>query len=402
MIRVSTANLYLTSDANINADQSAMMTTQAELASGKQINAPSDNPVGAGEAALLQGDLAQLGQFSTNQNTATQLLNGASSTLTQAINVLQSVNSSLVEAGNGALNDTQRQAIAAQLQQQFNELVGLANTGDGQGGYLFGGSVNNAPPFAQSGNSVTYSGNNVVPGLQISATRAEQVKYAGNSVFMQLPTGNGTFVTAAGPGNQGSGVISTGSVGNPGQITGDAYTITFGAGGTTYGVTDNTTGTVVVPAGTAYANPGTISFGGMQMQISGTPAAGDTFTVKPSGYQSIFSTLASAISTLSTPSGTGTANAQISAGVTAALGNVQQAITNLSSTQSAMGAQLQELATYTTINGDQNTQDQAQMSTIVDLNYAQGASQLAQQQTQYQAALQSYAAISKLSLFNYV
>jgi len=67
-----------------------------------------------------------------------------------------------------------------------------------------------------------------------------------------------------------------------------------------------------------------------------------------------------------------------------------------------MGAQLSELNTYGTVNSDQTLQDQTQMSSIVDLNYAQGASQLSQQQTQYQAALQSYASISKLSLFNYI
>jgi flagellar hook-associated protein 3 FlgL len=81
---------------------------------------------------------------------------------------------------------------------------------------------------------------------------------------------------------------------------------------------------------------------------------------------------------------------------------VSNAITGLSTTQSSMGAQLQELQTYTTINSDQNLQDQTQVSGIVDLDYASGVSQLTQQQTQFQAALQSYATISKLSLFNYI
>jgi flagellar hook-associated protein 3 FlgL len=77
-------------------------------------------------------------------------------------------------------------------------------------------------------------------------------------------------------------------------------------------------------------------------------------------------------------------------------------MTSLEATQAAMGAQLSELNSYSTINGDQTLQDQTQMSSIVDLNYANGASRLTQQQTQYQAALQSYSAISKLSLFQYL
>jgi len=311
MIRVSTANLYLQSEQGINADQAALMNTQAQLSSGKQINSPADNPVGAAQAALLQSNLSQLGQFKSNQAQASQLLNNASSTLTQVTNVMQSVNSTLVQAGNGALSDSGRSALAAQLQQDLNQLVGLANTSDGQGGYLFGGSVTSAPPFVQSGNNVSFVGNNDLPGLQISQTRTEPVKYSGAAIFMDVPTGSGT-------------------------------------------------------------------------------------------YQSIFSTVASAISALQTPNSSAAVTAQNSAAITSALGDTQQAITSLSTAQASMGAQLSELSMYGSVNGDQTLQDQTQMSSIVDLNYATGVSQLSQQQTQFQAALQSYAAISKLSLFNYV
>jgi flagellar hook-associated protein 3 FlgL len=375
MIRVSTANMFQNSQQGINADQSALMTSVAQLSSGKQVNSPADNPVGAAQASFLQSDITQLGQYSSNQAQATQLLNNGSSTVTQAINVMQSVRTSLVQAGNGTLSDSDRSALAAQLQQNLNQLVGLANTSDGQGGYLFGGSVNSSPPFVQSGNNVSYVGDNIVQGLQISQTRTEQVTYSGSAVFMAVPSGNGTFVTAAGGSNTGR---------------------------TSYKVVDNKTGSTVVAAGTAYSNPTTVSFDGMQMSLSGAPAAGDTFTVAPAGTQSIFSNIASAIAALQSPTTTAAATAQRTAAVTNALGGADQAITSLSTTQASMGAQLSELNTYGTINGDQTLQDQTQMSSIVDLDYAKGVSQLTQQQTQYQAALQSYSAVSKLSLFNYL
>jgi flagellar hook-associated protein 3 FlgL len=400
MIRVSTANVYLTSDSYINADQSAMMTTEAELSSGKQINSPSDNPVGAAQAALLQSDETQLGQYASNQKQATALLNNSSSTLTQAINVMQSASSSLVAAGNATLSTSGRSALAAQLQQDLNQLVGLANTSDGQGGYLFGGSVTSTPPFSQNGNNVSYLGDNLEPGVQISQTRSEQVKYSGAAVFMRVPTGNGTFVTAAGSTNTGSGAISVGTVTAPSSLTGDGYTITMGAGGASYQVTNTTTGATA--ASGSYTNPTTVSFDGMQVQLSGAPAAGDTFTVAPSGYQSIFNSIANGIAALQAPTGTAAQAAQNSAAIGGAINGVGQAISNLTTTQASMGSQLAELQTYSTINSDQNLQDQTQASAIVNLDYAQGVSQLSQQQIQFQAALQSYASISKLSLFNYI
>ena len=401
MIRVSTANMYQNNQMGLNADQAALINSVAQLSSGKQLNSPMDNPVGAAQASLLQSDVSALGQYKTNQTQATQLLNNASSTMTQAINVMQTVRTNLVQAGNGTLNDSDRGAIAAQLQQSLDQLVGLANTSDGQGGYLFGGSANSSVPFTQTGNVVTYNGDNLAQGLQISQTRSEQVKYPGAGVFLQVPTGNGSFVTAAGGSNAGSGVISAGTVTNPASLTGDNYTIQFSSP-TAYTVVDTTkTGSPVVTSGT-YSSPTTISFDGMQMSISGAPAATDTFSVGPSGFQSMFTNIASAIAALKTPTTTPASVTARSAAITTALGGTDQAITSLSTTQSSMGAQLAELDTYASINSDQNLQDQTQISSIVDLDYAKGASQLSQQQTQYQAALQSYSAVSKLSLFNYM
>jgi flagellar hook-associated protein 3 FlgL len=279
--------------------------------------------------------------------------------------------------------------------------VGLANTSDTQGGFLFGGSVTSTPPFVQNGNNVSYVGDNVVQGLQISQTRTEQIKYAGNSVFMDIPTGNGTFATSAVAGNTGTGAISAGTVTSPSSLTGDNYTVTILPGGTSYQVTDNTLGTTVVPS-TALGSSTTLSFDGMQMTLSGAPAAGDTFSVAPSSSQSVFAMMSSAIAALQTPSSSAAVDAQRTAAVTTALGNSDQALTSLETTQSSMGAQLSELNSYSTVNGDRTLQDQTEMSSIVSLNYANGASKLAQQQTQYQAALQSYSSISKLSLFNYL
>jgi flagellar hook-associated protein 3 FlgL len=405
MIRIATSNLYQSGTQGIAADQVAMMNTIAQLSSGKQLNSPADNPAGAAQASSLHSDLSQLTQYQGNQNQASALLNMGSSTLSQVINVVQGIRQTLVQAGDPTYSDGQRGAMATQLQQQLNQLVGLANSGDGQGGYLFGGSANTAPPFTQSGNSVSYVGDSIQQGLQIAATRTEQVKYSGDGIFNNIPTGNGTFVTAAGAGSSGGGAISAGSVTAPASLTGDKYTITMGAGGTSYSVFDNTTSTAVGgQQNLAYASPGpaTVSFAGMTMSLSGTPVAGDTFTVAPSGYQSIFQSVASAITALQTPSSSPAVVGQRSTTLNALLDTTDQALNHLSGVQSTMGAQLSELNTYSTINGDRTLQDQTQLSAIVDLDYAKAVSTLQRQQTQYQAALQSYSSISKLSLFQYL
>jgi len=405
MIRINTASLYDTGVQGINADQIALNQAITQLSSGKQINSPSDNPAGAAQASLLQSDITQLGRFQSNQGQATQLLNMGSSTLTEVVNVVQQVRQTLVQAGDPTYDDTARAAMASQLQQQLGQLVGLANSSDGQGGYLFAGSQQAAPPFTQNGTTVSYAGDRLAQGLQISATRSEQVKYPGAGVFNDIPTGNGTFLTGAASGNAGTGTIDAGSVSNPAALTGDSYAITFGNGGSTYSVQDTTTSQPVAgQQNIAYTSPGpaTVAFAGMQMTIAGAPQQGDTFTVAPSSYQSLFATIAQGISALQIPSTSAAVTAQRSTALTDLIGTVDQALTHLSTVQSSMGAQLSELGTYTTIGNDRTLQDKSQLSSIVDLDYAKGVTQLQQRQTQYQAALQSYSAISKLSLFNYL
>ena len=79
-----------------------------------------------------------------------------------------------------------------------------------------------------------------------------------------------------------------------------------------------------------------------------------------------------------------------------------QALDHLSLKQAQIGNQLQQLNLYSTLNDDRTLQANSALSSIQDVDYAKAASQLAQQRTIFQAALQTYSAVSKLSLFNYL
>ena len=141
---------------------------------------------------------------------------------------------------------------------------------------------------------------------------------------------------------------------------------------------------------------------GQQVAVSGAPAGGDTFTVAPAPYQSIFTTVANAIAALQQPAQAPAANAQLQIALGSALSSSSQAMDHLTLKQAEIGNQLQQLNSYSTLNDDRTLQTTSALSLIQDVDYAKAASQMAQQQTIYQAALQSYSAVSKLSLFNYL
>jgi flagellar hook-associated protein 3 FlgL len=281
-------------------------------------------------------------------------------------------------------------------------MVGLANTSDGQGGYLFAGAQQSAPPFSQLGNNVTYGGDSTLQSVQVSQNRQLQIKFSGDDIFQKIRPGNGSFVTAANSSNTGSGTIDTGAVTNPSALTGDNYAVSFSVSGssTTYQVQDTTTNQTVSSGN--YASPATLAFDGLQVTLSGAPANGDSFTVAPAAYQSIFTTMANAIAALQQPADTPAATAQLQTSVGASLASMSQALDHMTLKQAEVGDQLQQLNSYSSLNSDRQLQANSTLSSIQDLDYAKAASQMAQEQTTYQAALQSYSAVSKLSLFNYL
>ena len=84
--------------------------------------------------------------------------------------------------------------------------------------------------------------------------------------------------TAAASGNTGTATVSAGVVTPPLNANlQQPVTITFNANGT-YNVTGTGTGN---PVNQAYTSGGNITYNGWTIQISGTPAAGDTFTIDP-------------------------------------------------------------------------------------------------------------------------
>jgi flagellar hook-associated protein 3 FlgL len=402
MLRISTDTMFSQGALNMDNDQSALLQTQLQLSTGLRINSPADDPGGAAQVASLTNSVSQLSQYSSNQSQATSVLSQGESTLQQFNNALQSANTYLVQAGDGSYSNTERSSLAASLQSLLGQMVSLANTTDASGSYLFAGSRQASPPFAQSGSTVTYQGDSNASSLEVAAGKVMQTTFTGDSVFMKIPQGNGSFVTAAASGNTGTATIDPGSVTDPSQLTGDNYTISFASGGsgTTYTVQDTTNNTTVSSG--SYSGSGTLSFDGMSVDLSGAPANGDTFTISPAGNQSIFATMQQAITALQSSATSGSSSAQFSSARQSAEASLSQAMNHISLVQSNMGSQVDSLQAYQSVNQQQSTAAQTQLSNVQSLDYATAATNLSEQQLSYQAAMQSYAEISKLSLFNYL
>jgi len=400
-MRISTAEITSQAILAIDNQSSALQVTQNEVSTGLAVQTAADNPVAAAQIVQLSQQQAQLTQYGSNLSSAQTRLSLEESSLSTATTTLQSIRDLAVQAGDATLSDSDRAQIATQIQTQIQALLGTANTKDANGEYLFAGYAVQTQPFATDGaGNVSYQGDSGTRLIQISPDQSVADSDTGAAAFMDVPAGNGTFTTAAAAANSGSASIDTGSVLNSTQWVPDDYTLTFNTP-TSYQIVDNTTGTTVVANG-AYTSGSAIQFQGVQVTVTGTPAAGDSFSVAPSGNQSMFTTLTNLATALSQPADSPAAKAQLTTSIASALTNIDQGVNHLSTVSASVGERINQLTAQSTTNTATSTALTTQQSSLQDVDYASAVSTLSQQMVGLQAAEQSYAAVAQLSLFKYL
>jgi flagellar hook-associated protein 3 FlgL len=382
--------------ASINTLESGINTTQNHMSSGLSFTTASENPTAAGSVNNYKQALAQSQQYATNATSAQTNLNTEDSALSQVQTQLQSLRDLALEANSGSLTSTDRSAIATQAVQIQNSLLALANTQNGNGEYIFGGFAAQTQPFTLSAAGATYNGDQGQRQVQIAAGQTVADGDNGNSVFNLIPTGNGTFAVSANAANTGSGIVGATSVSNPTAYDHGTYSINFTAPGT-YQVME---GATLVTSGT-YTDGSTIAFNGVQVTLSGQPAAGDSFTLGPSTNQSLFTTVNNLVTALQ--SGTsGAASTSLNNSVNEAINNIDQALAQTSNVRATIGGRLNSITTQQSVAGSQQVQLQKSISNLQGLDFASAITTLDQQNTTLSAALQAFTLTQGLSLFKFL
>jgi flagellar hook-associated protein 3 FlgL len=406
-MRISTNMLYSTATNQIGSLQSQLARTQMQLSTNRRLLTAADDPIASARALEVTQAQSMNTQFSTNRVNAKSSLSQEEQVLQDVTSQLGDISTMVVTAGNGAYSASDRAALATELEGRLGDIMGLANTADGTGGYLFGGYKSTTQPFSQTPTGAQYLGDQGQRTLQVGAARKMPVTDSGSAIFEANATGNGNFETQAASTNTGSGVVSTGTVTDITKLTGHNYAVTFAVTGTpsatTYSVTDNNT---VPPSalvsGAPYVPGAQIAFDGMSFDVKGDPAAGDTFNVKPSQKQSIFTTLTNLIATLRTPDGDASAKATLNNGLSAASTNLKNALDNVLTVRASVGARLREIDNLDSTGDDLNVQYESNLGDLQGLDMVKTISLFSQQQLTLQAAQQSFKTMSSLSLFNYI
>jgi flagellar hook-associated protein 3 FlgL len=383
-MRISTKSFQLQWLSNFNSRQVALTDIQRQVSTGRRIATAADDPAGAAQATLLQQSLDRLANFERSADTARRRLAIEESVLDKVTNSLDRVRELTIQANNGKLDQGSREAIAAEVEEILAGIVGLSNTQDGEGRYIFAGNQVKTQPFSESGGSIMYNGDDGVRLERIGDQRTVAEGHPGSEVFGAIRDGNGTYSIKPGAGNTGTAYYQNPTVTDPSAWVVDNYTITFTAPNA-YEVTDGGGGII---ASGAFARGDTINFNGAAIVIEGDPAAGDTFDIEPSRYQSMFDTVQNFVDAL-----------RQGTELNSTLLDLDRALENVSNVRSAVGSRLSVIDEQGDTNEELTIQLRQTLSGIQDVDLASAVSTLQQQLTSLEAAQKVFAQTAQLSLF---
>ena len=305
-MRIATATANERATEAITRQQARLTELQGQLASGRRVNVPSDDPAGAAEAERVRARQARSDAEARLLDQAKTALSQADSTIGSSIDELQNAREALMAVQNGTYNASDRATYAAQLRSAAQSLLALANQPDGRGGYVFGGAGSTTPPFTNDGGTVTYTAQ---AGEQSSANALNlAMTQDGRSAFMSLPDGAG-------------------------------------------------------------------------------------------GVTSIFTQLENVAQALENPALDAT---QLQAAIGTSVRAVDGSMEQLSQMRTRVGESLRVIDARQSLNESDSVTLKARLGDLVDTDYAAAVSEFASTQTAVQAAMQTYAQVSKMSLFSYL
>jgi flagellar hook-associated protein 3 FlgL len=408
-MRVTTNLIYNQNLRSIDTSQGNLVDIQQQLATGKKLLRPSDDPVGAAQVIRLTEELDKITQYQRNNDLT-------SSSLEQQETALRTINGAVnrarvltVQSGNGILGAPDRKAIGAEIEQIRNQVLDLMNTRSASGEYIFSGYQSSSQAFefnpSATGDKVSFLGDDGENQIQISDSVKIQSTSSGKSIFQEVFARLNFNVTA-----QSAGVsVAKAKIGEQGTFD-NFHKQNFdpvNAANNQYrfdilpsdqvSVTNVGTGNVVSTQ--AFESGQSVRFAGMELNLTAT--AGDSLEInlnRPE-KQNLAETLNDMFIALTSDSISGADFVNV---IDNTLVGLDNGLEKMSLEVSSIGARLNIAQSIKEANLDSAITMQSSRSSIEDVDYAKASTEFAKQETALQAAFQSFPRVANLSLFDYI
>lgn len=183
-MRVSTTMMYnqhlkYLQQSNTNLDKAS-----AQYNTGLRFQTAGESPAGMAVSIKYGADISQYNQFAINAGLAADSLSAAETALSSMWTTLGSVQSRLIQAVNGTMDETSLNAIAEDLEQAQAQLFDLMNTKNAEGEYIFSGAQSDRPAFSErSDGYYDCQADGSQRSVQVSPTVTVQVTESGLNIF---------------------------------------------------------------------------------------------------------------------------------------------------------------------------------------------------------------------------
>ncbi len=207
-MKVSNLVLYNSLADSIDTANNNVLLAQQQLATGKRVVEPSDDPAAFAQASLLQTESSATSNDASLASLMQSRLTVADGALAQVTTAITSAIASATEGADGTISTTQMATIAQDVQSQLDTVIQGANV-NYAGVYLFGGNQTQAAPYSFAGayagdsgsNSASFSNGTTVPvtfdGQSVFGDSASGVIGTLTSLVTALTSGNKANVSAA-------------------------------------------------------------------------------------------------------------------------------------------------------------------------------------------------------------
>ncbi|MEZ5966724.1 MAG: flagellar hook-associated protein FlgL [Planctomycetota bacterium] len=295
MTRITQAMLYARALRDVQANLRGSQRLQEQVATGRRVNRPSDDPAGMLRILPLRAELRRLDQLTSNTQLARETTDLGASALEDASELMQQTRELLIQANNGTTSVNDLVGLGERVDQLLGQFAGIANTSRA-GRFLFGGTITDQPPFrleeGPGGTRARYDGNGESVLIEVGPGVETALNAPGDSIFLRRRRGATTFAnggTGAQPGPDSSTGVGFGELrvafaglgGAPAQITAGTGT-TDALGSLTYAVSGSTLsidGGPPVPIPATNQDFQTADGRTVNLTISGTPVPPNgTFT----------------------------------------------------------------------------------------------------------------------------
>jgi len=407
-MRITTNLIYNQNLRAIDTNQGQLSEIQQQLATGKKLLKPSDDPVGASQIIRITEELDKIEQYQRNNALVTNSLELQETALRSINDVVNRARVLVVQSGNGILGSEDRKAIGSEIEQIRDQVLDLMNSQNSSGEFIFAGYQSSKQAFefnpSAPDKKVSFVGDDGTNQIQISDSVKVQSSSSGKTIFEDVFARLNFGVS-----NTSGVTLGSAQIDKQGTFD-DFHRVNFDTlnpannqfrfevlAGDQIQISNVGSGAIISTQ--PYISGEALTFGGMKIDMQGAPGDSLDISLQRPQKKNLVETLNDMFIALTDSS---ISSANFVKAIDDSLVGLDNGLEKMALESSSVGARLNIAQSVNASNLDSEIANQKARSSIQDVDYAKASTEFAKQETALQAAFQSFPRIANLSLFNYI